>query len=222
MSDINGQREITEDEEQRFEAAYHLLEDLRAQGIAFGLVEEEVRFRPASRISEAGKAEMQHYKAEIYELLREEEEVARAREARLAAQPETDPKPEEEWVDFEELTSEEQRVLFAWIAETLEAAPLLERYRHDSYQLKHIFARAPEGFYVTDAQFRSAMWTQGYLGRRYPGRRYQDLESRYYYVRASCEGLVEKLARVGVPQEWSRDAIKPSVERRPGAAGKEL
>jgi TubC N-terminal docking domain len=219
---VNGQRELTADDEQRFEAAHHLLEDLESHGVAFYLVEGEVRFRPASIISEAGKTELQHYKSEILELLREKAERAAAREARLAAQPEVDPMPNEEWVAICELTNGEQLVLCNWIAETLEAAPELERYRYDSYQLKHIFERAPEGFYTTERQFRAAMWAEGFLGRRYPGRRYEDVEERYYYIRARREGLVEKLARVGVPQEWTRDAIMPSVERRPGAAGKEL
>jgi hypothetical protein len=138
---VNGQRELTADE-QRFEAAHHLLEDLESHGVAFYLVEGEVRFRPASIISEAGKTELQHYKSEILELLREKAERAAAREARLAAQPEVDPMPNEEWVAICELTNGEQLVLCNWIAETLEAAPELERYRYDSYQLKHIFERA--------------------------------------------------------------------------------
>jgi hypothetical protein len=208
----NGYREHTVDEEERYEAAHALLEELEALGVGFRLVEGEVRFRPASRVSEVDKAELRRYKAEVYELLREEEIEAR-RAAHLAAQPEVDPLPDEEYNEFCELPLDQGDPLLSWIPESLELAPETERYRHDSYELKHVFERAPEGSYVTDAQFRAAMWFSGHLGRRYPGKYYEDLESRYYYVRPNREGFVKKLARhAGVPEGWAREALMGDVE----------
>jgi hypothetical protein len=198
----------------RYEEAHDLLERWERAGVYFWTVGEEVRFRPASLISEEGKAELKSYEDEVYALLREEEEVEARNAALFAAQPEADPLPEDEYEEFSELSCAQGDALFAWISETFEAAPELERYRHDSYELKHIFERAPEGFYVTDGQFRAAMWIGGHLGRYYPGRAYADCESRFYYLRPNREGFIEKLARVGVPTHWARDAIIGADEGR--------
>jgi hypothetical protein len=83
---------------------------------------------------------------------------------------------------------------------------------YDSYSLKHDFERAPEGFYITDAQFRAAMWYEGFLGRRYPGRHYEDCESRYYYLRPNRRWLVDKLIRAGVPEALAKDTIRDEAE----------
>ena len=116
--------------------------------------------------------------------------------------------PDDEWEELEELTGEQRSKLYRWIRESLEEAPKVDGNRRDSYHLKHVFERSPEGFYVTDAQFRAAMWLAGRLGRRYPGKHYEDLESRYYYVRPNREGFIKKLVNyAGVPEGWAREAM---------------
>jgi hypothetical protein len=215
-------RELSGEEEQHYETAHDLLEELEALGVEFRLVDGKVRFKPASRVGKVGKAALERYKGEIYELLREEAECNARWESLLASQPETEYLPDDEDAAWNELQeeesepqeeesrppSEQQMALFRWIDESLEAAPLLEVNRRDSYHLKHVFERSPEGFYVTDAQFRAAMWFSGYLGRCYPGKRYEDLESRYYYVQPNREGFARKLVNyAGVPEGWAREAM---------------
>jgi PAS domain-containing protein len=208
-------RELTDEEEQRCETAHALIEALEGSGVTFRLVDGKVRFKPASRVGKVGKAALERYKAEIYELLREEAEYEARREALLANQPETDPMPDDEWEELEELSQEQRWALYQWIGESLEAATPADGSfaRYDSYYLKHVFERSPDGFYVTDAQFRAAMWLGGFLGRRYPGKHYEDLESRYYYVRPNREGLIKKLVEhAGVPEGWAREALNERSE----------
>lgn len=217
-------RELSEEEEERYEKAADLLETLRERGIDFRLVRGKVCYRPASRLSEVARAELESVRDEVREILLEEEEREAWWEARLANQPEMDPMPNEEYEEFcnllpprdpdEETEEYEKRLnalqdtLLGWIGESIEVSPekSIARLR-DSYSLKHVFERSPEGFYVTDEQFRAAMWISGFLGRRYPGRFYEDCESRYYYVRPNREGLIRKLERAGVPSDWARDAF---------------
>jgi PAS domain-containing protein len=126
---------------------------------------------------------------------------------------------EEEDEPDKKLINDRQDALIRWIGESLEVSPETSTGRlRDSYYLKHVFENSPEGFYVTDEQFRAAMWISGFLGRRYPGRRYEDYETRYYYVRPNREGLIEKLVRAGVPEGWAREAIMDTDEIK----GKEL
>jgi hypothetical protein len=202
-----GYRELSEEEEERYETAYDLIEELRGCGVTFRLVDGRVRFRPAERVSEFGKAELRRCKAEVHEILREEEERDAWWEARLANQPETDPLPDDESEELGKLTFDQQTELLGWIEESLVPAPEPEGNRRDSYGLKHTFERTPEGFYVTDEQFRAAMWLAGFKGRRYPGRRYEDCETRYYYVQPNVHGLFRKLVDAGVPSEWAWDAL---------------
>ena len=67
-------RELSGEEEQRYETAHDLLEELEALGVEFRLVDGKVRFKPASCVGKVGTAALKRYKAEIYELLREEAE----------------------------------------------------------------------------------------------------------------------------------------------------
>jgi hypothetical protein len=215
---------------ERYATAERLTSDLRAHGIEFWTPGREVHYRPASVLSDYAKSELERVKSEVYEILREEEEHEAWWEATLAAQPEMDPMPNEEYEEFynllpprdpDEETEEayEKRInarqdaLFRWIRESLAISPETSTGRlRDSYYLKHVFEDSPEGFYVTDEQFRAAMWISGFLGRRYPGRHYEDCESRYYYVRPNREGLIEKLVRAGVPQDWAREALMDTDE----------
>jgi len=205
---VSEYRELSEEEEERYEKAYDLLKTLRGLGIDFRLVRGKVCYRPASRLSEVARAELEQVRDEVQEILLEEEEREAWWESRLANQPEMDPMPEEEYEELLELPKEQTDALFGWIAESIEICPekSVERLR-DSYSLKHVFERSPEGFYVTDGQFRAAMWISGFLGRRYPGRWYEDCESRYYYVRPNREGLIRKLEIAGVPSDWARYAF---------------
>jgi hypothetical protein len=195
-------------EEERYETAYDLIETLRSVNVDFRLVDGKVRYRPVSRVNEHGRAELRRCKAEVYEILLEEEKIAARVEARRRAAPEVLQLPNDEYDELSELTADQQNALFGWIRESLEISPeTTERYRHDSYELKHIFERAPEGFYVTDAQFRAVMWLAGFPGRRHHIFRLKAPESRYYYVRPNPAGLIRKLERAGVPYGWAIDAI---------------
>jgi hypothetical protein len=60
--------------------------------------------------------------------------------------------------DYYSLTPEEQDALISWINENL--VPSEDRYL-GSYGLKHHFERAPEGFYITNGQFKGAMRAAG-------------------------------------------------------------
>jgi hypothetical protein len=191
--------------EERYEAAYDLIEALRGSGVAFRLCGGEVRYWLVDRISDKGRSELERVKSEVYKILREEKE----REAWLANQPEVDPLPDDEYDDWTELTNEQQAEISCWIPQTMEIDSDLKA---SSYHLKHVFERSPDGFYVTDGQFRAAMWLCGFLGRRVPGLRNKDVVTRYYYVRPNREGLVCKLVRAGVPQEWVREAIMGTDE----------
>jgi hypothetical protein len=200
--------------EERFEEYYGDLERFDYRKISGNLhtgmpyVVEFASYRTASVLSEFARSELRRCKAEVYEILCEEGERAAWWEAKLAAAPETDALPDDEYAELGELTWDQQEALFGWIRESLEISPeATECYRHDSYELKHIFERAPEGFYVTDAQFRAVMWLTGFLGRRYHTVRLKSPESRCYYVRPSIHGLFRKLVDAGVPSEWAWDVL---------------
>src|SRR4051794_14674627 len=90
-------------EEERFETAYELIEELKGSCVDFRLVDGKVRFRPASRINEHGRAELKRCKAEVYEILREEEDLAVWWGAKLADQPEMDPLPGNEYEELCEI-----------------------------------------------------------------------------------------------------------------------
>jgi hypothetical protein len=201
-----GYRELTPEEEERFETADRMIQRLRRRGVSFRLVDGKVRYRPTDRVSALWRSALRRCKTEVREILREEECEARW-EARLASQPETDVLPDAELEAYHELTRDQQDALFGWIEENLAFAPETEGNRRDSYGLKHVFERSPEGFYTTDAQFRAGMWLAGFGGRRYPGKRYEDYETRYYYVRPNIHGFVHKLIEAGVPSEWAWDAL---------------
>jgi hypothetical protein len=165
-----------------------------------------MRHHPATVVNEFGSSELKRCEAEIIELLTEEAEAEAAWEAMLAAVPETDRLPNEEYEGLLELDLEHQNELFEWIEDNIMPAPEgAERYRHDSYELKHVFER--EGFYVTDEQFRAAMWLSGYHGSRYPGRRYEDIETRFYFVRQNTDGILRRLLDRGAVSGWARRAL---------------
>jgi succinate dehydrogenase flavin-adding protein (antitoxin of CptAB toxin-antitoxin module) len=205
----NGARDLTQESEDkaawRQERAHNLLLEHEDRGVVFWTDGDDVRFRPARRVGAEAVRELRILKAEVLDLLRGEEEDMAVK----VSQPEVDPMPNDEYEEFKELTDKEQDALFRWIGETLEAAPPLPRTERDSYELKHIFARTREGFYTTNGQFRAAMWLSGHLGR-------QDGQTRYYYLRARLEGLVDKLERAGIPRDWTWDAIMCAEDRRPG------
>jgi hypothetical protein len=210
--------EPTDEEEERYEAANNLLKKLRKRkdGVDFRLVNGKVRYRPVDEVSEADLAELRRVKAEVIEFLQEEAECeahykrrAEEYETSLPNQPETDQLPDGEYEEYRELTRDQQDELVGWIEDNLDLvlAPETEGNRRDSYGFKHVFERSPEGFYVTDAQFRCAMWIAGLLGRRYPRRHNAAPESRYYYVGPNIHGFHRKLVEAGVPSEWSWDVL---------------
>lgn len=63
--------------------------------------------------------------------------------------------------DFENLAPLQQEVLIHWVKFNLGRS---ERYykKASSYTLKHYFEQSPEGFYVTNGQFKGAMLAADY------------------------------------------------------------
>lgn len=63
--------------------------------------------------------------------------------------------------NYEELSIEQKEILQDWIFKNFEIA---ERFNltHTSYGLKHLFEKSPEGFYITNGQFKGAMLNAGY------------------------------------------------------------
>ena len=101
---------------ERYATAEGLISDLRAHGIEFwtpGASLGEVHYRPASILSDYAKSELERVKSEVYEILREEEEIEAQWEARLASVSEFDPLADrddayDEWIEqaeFGELPS---------------------------------------------------------------------------------------------------------------------
>ncbi|GAB2553475.1 hypothetical protein [Gracilibacillus alcaliphilus] len=62
---------------------------------------------------------------------------------------------------YEELTVEQQRILQDWIYVNFETS---ERFHliNASNNLKNLFENSPEGFYITNGQFKGAMINAGY------------------------------------------------------------
>ena len=64
--------------------------------------------------------------------------------------------------DYNKLSEEKKRILKEWIERNF--IPREKTYLDDwtSYGLKHIFEKSPEGFYVSNDQFKWAMLECGY------------------------------------------------------------
>lgn len=60
-----------------------------------------------------------------------------------------------------DLPEAKQKTLLNWIKRSFEPAKQVNRY-HTSYGLKHIFDATPDGFYVTNNQFKDAMLLCGF------------------------------------------------------------
>lgn len=63
--------------------------------------------------------------------------------------------------NFMDLTHEEQNTLLSWILDSLVPARSVN-YRHNSYETKHDFSDSSLGFYVTNGQFKGAMFVAGF------------------------------------------------------------
>lgn len=60
-----------------------------------------------------------------------------------------------------ELNAQELRTLKEWICENFTAIQTYNT-RHTSYGLKHYFENSPEGFYITNDDFKATMLMCGY------------------------------------------------------------
>ena len=63
---------------------------------------------------------------------------------------------------FFELTKEQQSILVNYCLTAFIPTKRMN-HNHTSYGLKHVFAKFPDGFYVTNGQFKGAMMLAGYL-----------------------------------------------------------
>ena len=64
--------------------------------------------------------------------------------------------------EFEDLTKDEQTILLNWCASVFTQIKTINT-KHTSYGLKHIFENTPEGFYVSNGQFKGAMLKSGFI-----------------------------------------------------------
>lgn len=62
---------------------------------------------------------------------------------------------------FDELSADQQAVLLDWIRSVLKRATRV--FPRSSYDMKHDFEGEPDGFYVTNGQFKGAMREAGFL-----------------------------------------------------------
>lgn len=64
-------------------------------------------------------------------------------------------------LEYKKLDVWEWLVLKTWILENCEKRKTINK-KHSSYELKHIFERSPDGFYLTNGAFKGAMLDAGY------------------------------------------------------------
>lgn len=62
---------------------------------------------------------------------------------------------------FENLSDGEKEILVSWIPQNLGRSDNFYK-QASSYQLKEIFERSPQGFYITNGQFKGAMLAAEY------------------------------------------------------------
>ena len=58
--------------------------------------------------------------------------------------------------DFEKLNDEEKKILIHWITHKLGRSERIYK-KASSYDLKELFEQSPQGFYITNGQFKGAM-----------------------------------------------------------------
>lgn len=63
--------------------------------------------------------------------------------------------------DFENLSDEQKEILVKWIPFYLGRADRFYK-KLSSYDLKDLFEKSPQGFYITNGQFKGAMLTAEY------------------------------------------------------------
>lgn len=63
--------------------------------------------------------------------------------------------------EYQKLTNEEKQILLSWIPNNLGRADRIYK-KYSSYDLKHFFEKSPQGFYLTNGQFKGAMLAAEY------------------------------------------------------------
>lgn len=63
--------------------------------------------------------------------------------------------------DFENLNDEQKEILVKWIPHNLGRADRIYK-KASSYYLKEFFEKSPQGFYITNGQFKGAMLAAEY------------------------------------------------------------
>jgi hypothetical protein len=64
-------------------------------------------------------------------------------------------------IEYEKLESSQKSLVVTWIKENFEHRKSIN-YRHSSYELKHIFERSHDGFYITNGAFKGALLAAGF------------------------------------------------------------
>ena len=64
-------------------------------------------------------------------------------------------------IEYDELEPCHKLTVVKWIKETFEPRVTINKY-HTSYEMKHIFERSPDGFYLTNGAFKGAMLKCGF------------------------------------------------------------
>lgn len=64
-------------------------------------------------------------------------------------------------MEYGDLERWQKLIVTTWIKENLVSRVTINKY-HTSYELKHIFERSPDGFYLTNGAFKGALLAAGF------------------------------------------------------------
>lgn len=88
---------------------------------------------------------------------------------------------------YQELTDEQKVIIQDWIIKNFER---MDRFNlsNSSYNLKHLFENSPEGFYITNGQFKGAM-----LAAEYNVKDEKEINWNFNVSKRSIERVKEKI-----------------------------
>lgn len=65
--------------------------------------------------------------------------------------------------EYDQLSEDQKIILSNWIDKNCYPTIKSINYEHHSYGLKHVFERSDRGYYITNDQFKYAMWLKNFL-----------------------------------------------------------
>lgn len=88
---------------------------------------------------------------------------------------------------YEELTKLSRMILYRWCVDNFIPTKYINRH-HSSYELKHIFEDAPQGFYITNGCLKGAMLAAGFTPRG------PDVQNPFYNISERSQALSRRRA----------------------------